>query len=93
MKIVFSRKIPWGNNKYGIPKTIERMRYITSALNCIIDKPIICNAMWIDVPNRMKSRWENVEFFLEKFPSFCIDIDTNTVFEEFLDYQTLSDEY
>ena len=48
--------------------------------------------MWIDIPNRMKSRWENVEFFLEKFPSFFVDIDTNTVFKEFVDYQTLSDE-
>ena len=71
--------------------------YYRSALNYIINKfpinnPIICNAMWIDVPNRMKSRWENVEFFLEKFPSFFVDIDTDTVFEEFVDYQTLSDE-
>ena len=71
--------------------------YYRSALNYIINKfpinnPIICNAMWLDAPNRMKSRWENVEFFLEKFPSFFVDIDTDTVFEEFVDYQTLSDE-
>ena len=48
--------------------------------------------MLIDVLNRMKSRWENVEFFLEKFPSFFVGIDTDTVFEEFVDYQTLWDE-
>ena len=55
-----------------------------------IDVPnLTCNAMWIDVPNR---RWENVGFFSEKLPSFFVDIDTDTVFEEFVDYQTLSDE-
>ena len=48
--------------------------------------------MRIDVPIRMKSRWENVEFFSEKFPSIFVDIDIDTVFEEFVDYQTVSDE-
>ena len=62
--------------------------YYTSAFNYII----ICNAMWIDVPNRKESRWENVEFFLEQFPSFFVGIDTDKVFEEFVDYQTLWDE-
>ena len=73
--------------------------YFKDALNYILEKfpisnEVICNSSWIDVEKRLQARWENVEFFLEKFASvsFMDTIKHDKLFEEFVDFQSLSDD-
>ena len=59
-----------------------------------INNEVICNSTWVDVVKRLEASWDNVEFFLEKFPSisFMAEIDNDSLFEEFIDYQSLTDD-
>lgn len=52
---------------------------------------LLANAKWIDVPNRIKSNWNNVEYFLDRYHDLLSDTSVEVVYDEFLDYQTLMD--
>ena len=58
-----------------------------------ITNEVICNSVWIDVVKRHGTNWNNVEYFLEKFSrvSFMEEVDRDELFEEFIDYQSLTD--
>ena len=74
------------------------LHYFKDALKYILEKfpisnEVICNSIWIDVEKRLQAEWENVEFFLEKFASvsFMDTIKQDNLYEEFVDFRTLSD--
>ena len=48
----------------------------------------------MDVEKRGKATWSNIKFFLLKYLNqTCIEgVDNNKVFEEFVDYQSLTDD-
>ena len=50
----------------------------------------------IDVQNRSEAKWESVEFFWTKFKSVSslgeTDIQIDAMYDEFCDYQTLTDD-
>ena len=50
-----------------------------------ITNDVICNSVWIDVVKRHETNWNNVKYFLER------DVDRDELFEEFIDYQSLTD--
>ena len=73
--------------------------YFKNALEYILEKfpitnEVISNSIWIDVEKRLQAKWENLEFFLEKFPniSFMDTINPDNLYEEFVDFQSLSDD-
>lgn len=73
--------------------------YFKDALKYIQEKfpisnEVICNSTWIDVEKRLQAKWENVEFFLEKFASvsFMDTIKHDNLYEEFVDFRSLSDD-
>ena len=59
-----------------------------------IEDEVICNSVWIDVENRVNVKWENVQFFCEKYQnhSTVVNINYDELYEEVLDYQSLSDD-
>ena len=70
--------------------------YFRTALNYILTKfpisnEVIMHSRWIDVQNRITSTWESVEFFLNRFKPVFKDLPTDDVFDEFCDYQTMTD--
>jgi hypothetical protein len=74
------------------------LHYFKDALKYILEKfpisnEVICNSIWIDVEKRLQAKWENVEFLLEKFASvsFMDTIKQDNLYEEFVDFRTLSD--
>ena len=69
--------------------------YFKSALKYIFDKfpidnDVLCNAVWVNVPKRLDTTWESVQFFLEKFSLLTLlqGINPDILHEEFVDYQT-----
>ena len=52
---------------------------------------LLANAKWIDVPNRIKINWNNVEYFLDRYHDLLSDTSVEVVYDEFLDFQTLLD--
>ena len=50
-----------------------------------LDDPVICNASWINVPDRLLAEWENVEFYFKKFQNIMKGIPEDQLFEEFCD--------
>ena len=73
--------------------------YFKSALKYIFDKfpidnDVLCNAVWVNVPKRLDTTWESVQFFLEKFSLLTLlqGINPDILHEEFVDYQTLPDD-
>ena len=71
--------------------------YFKTALNYILTKfplsnEVIIHAKWIDVGGRIDAEWEDVEFFINSFKPSFEDISPDRVFDEFSDYQTISDE-
>ena len=59
-----------------------------------IEDEVICNSVWIDVENRINAKWENVQFFCEKYQnlSTVVNIKYNELCEEVLDYHSLGDD-
>ena len=57
-----------------------------------INDDVICNSVWIDFNKRLEVSWDNVEFFVDKykFVTSVNDIDCDKLYDEFIDYQTLS---
>ena len=52
---------------------------------------LLANAKWIDFSNRIKSNWNNVECFLDRYHDLLSDTPVEVVYDEFLDYRTLMD--
>ena len=59
-----------------------------------ISDPVICNSRWVDVLQRDKAEWNQVEFFIEKYSNqtFLQNIDNDLLFDEFIDYQSVRDD-
>ena len=59
-----------------------------------ISDPVICNSRWVDVVQRDKAEWNQVEFFIEKYSNqaFLQNIDNDLLFNEFVDYQSMYDD-
>ena len=73
--------------------------YFKDALQYIQNKfpiknEVIHNSVWFDVEKRDKTTWSNIEFFLLKYSNqTCMEgVDNDKVFEEFEDYQSLTDD-
>lgn len=71
-------------------------KYFKTSLEYILKKfpmtnDVLLHAKWINVPKRLDAEWESVEFFLAKFQSFFVDMNMDALYDEFCDYQTLSD--
>ena len=58
-----------------------------------INDELLQHAKWIDVTNRFKAEWENLEFFLTKFKAVASIsvIKQDALYDEFCDYNTLTD--
>ena len=72
--------------------------YLKDALQYIQNKfpiknEVIHNSVWVDVEKRDKVTWSKIEFFLLKYSNqTCMEgVDNDKVFEEFVDYQPLTD--
>ena len=62
-----------------------------------ISDPVICNSRWVDVLQRDKADWNQVEFFIEKYSlisnqTFLQYIGNDLQFDEFVDYQSICDD-
>ena len=70
----------------------DALQYIQSKFP--IKNEVICNSVWVDVEKRDQATSSNIDFFLLKYSNqTCMEgIDNDKVFEEFVDYQSLSDE-
>ena len=73
--------------------------YFKSSLKYVLDKfpinsDVFCNAVWVNVPERLNATWENVQFFLDKFSSLTLleRIDFDELYDEFVDYQSITDD-
>ena len=73
--------------------------YFKDALQYIQNKfpiknEVIHNSVWVDVEKRDKATWSNIEFFLLKYSNqTCMEgVDNDKVLEEFVDYQSLTDD-
>ena len=68
----------------------ESLRYILKKFP--INNELLLNAVWVNVPNRIHVKWENVQYFYDRYDSLFDGIPIDKLFEEFSDYQTLADE-
>ena len=71
--------------------------YFTESLRYILEKfpvqnELVMNAIWINTPDRIQVMWENVQYFYDRYDSLFGGIPIDKLFEEFSDYQTLSDD-
>ena len=73
--------------------------YFKDALQYIQNKfpiknEVIHNSVLVDVEKRDKATWPNIEFFLLKYSNqTCMEgVDNDKVFEEFVNYQPLTDD-
>ena len=69
--------------------------YFKSSLAYILKKiplreELIQNTVWINVPQRIEAEWQNVEFFYNRFHAIFHEIPVDPLFEEFFDYQSLT---
>eukprot|EP00795_Rhopilema_esculentum_P011061 gene11061-19920_t len=56
-----------------------------------LNNPLICNAVWVNVPDRINSKWAQVQYFFDLYPNLMSAISADELYEEFTDYQTLND--
>ena len=54
-----------------------------------LDDPLIVNAAWVNVSDRINAKLENVQYFYDLFPNLMSSISADDLYEEFTDYQTL----
>ena len=57
-----------------------------------LSNELIIKAGWIDVGSRIGSKWESVEFFINRFKAIFQHLPVDKFYDEFCDYQTLPDE-
>ena len=65
--------------------------YFKSSLDYILRKfplndEVITNAVWINVPERIRVQWENVEYFHNRCQPVFKEISADSLYEEFCDY-------
>ena len=55
---------------------------------------VVCNRRWVDVLQRDKAEWNQVEFFIQKYSNqtFLQNIDNDLLFDEFVEYQYMCDD-
>lgn len=73
------------------------LEYLKASLSYIyrkfpVNEPVITNAVWVDITNRLTAKFYQVEYFCEQFSVLLGDMDRARLHEEFVDYQTLSDD-
>ena len=84
------------NNYYKFHEAVHY--YFKESLSYIQEtfpiNDVICVSVWIDFSKRWEVLWDNVEFFVHKYKSVTSinDIDCDTWYNEFIDYQTLSND-
>ena len=71
--------------------------YFKDSLSYILTKfplsnELIMKAGWIDVGSRIDSKWESVEFFINRLKAIFQQLPVDKFYDEFCDYQTLPDE-
>ncbi len=71
--------------------------YFTESLRYILNKfpvqnELIMNAVWVNIPDRIEVKWESAQYFYDRYESLFDGIPIDKLFEEFSDYQTLSDD-
>ena len=71
--------------------------YFKDSLSYILTKfplsnELIMKAGWIDVGSRIDSKWESVEFFINRLKAIFQQLPVDKLYDEFCDYQTLPDE-
>ena len=83
------------NNYYKFHEAVpyyfkESLSYIQKKFP--INDDVICNSVWIDFNKCLEVSWDNVEFFVDKYKSVTSvnGIDCDKLYDEFIDYQTLS---
>ena len=83
------------NNYYKFHKAVHY--YFKESLSYIQKKfpmndDVICNSVWTDFNKGSEVSWDNVELFVDKYKSVksVNDIDCDKLYDEFIDYQTLS---
>ena len=59
-----------------------------------ISDPVICNSRLVDVLQRDKAEWIQIEFFIEKYSNQAVlqNIDNDLLLDEFVDYQSMCDD-
>lgn len=67
--------------------------YFKDSLSYILTKfplsnELIIKAGWIDVGSRIDSKWESVEFFINRFKAIFQQLPVDKLYDEFCDYQT-----
>ncbi len=53
---------------------------------------LIMNAVWVNIPDQIEVKWESAQYFYDRYESLFDGIPIDKLFEEFSDYQTLSDD-
>ena len=71
--------------------------YFKDSLSYILTKfppsnELIMKAGWIDVGSRIDSKWESVEFFINRLKAIFQQLPVDKLYGEFCDYQTVPDE-
>ncbi len=56
-----------------------------------LNNTLICNAVWVNVPDRINSKWAQVQYLFDFFPNLMSAISADGIYEAFTDYQTLND--
>ena len=57
-----------------------------------LDDLLLCNAVWVNVLDRVNTKREHVQYFYDLFPNLKSDISADDMYEEFTDCQTLCDD-
>ena len=70
----------------------DALQYIQNKFS--IKNEVIHNSVWVDIEKGDKATWSNIEFFPLKYSNqTCMEVvDNDKVFEEFGDYQSLTDD-
>ena len=51
-----------------------------------LNNPLICNAVWVNVPDHINSKWAQVQYFFDLYPNLMSAISVDELYEEFTDY-------
>ncbi|XP_066020951.1 uncharacterized protein [Pocillopora verrucosa] len=71
--------------------------YFKAAFQYVLSKfpitdELLKHARWINVQKRSQAKWESVEYFLSRFKSALNTVNIDEMYDEFRDYQSLTDE-
>ena len=81
MKATFQR----GSTRYFLKLSIIISKHHWNTFKKVsIRHPVICNVVWVNVPERLQASWENVQFFVDAFPGLMDGVPVDTLYEEFI---------